>query len=125
SVGPLASRLRSIKTGMGFSDPRFMKYQTEAGLLQTKLANMHVGARGSDMLVKKFQKMIDTGVQSPENMGAALDVIDAYAKDVKAGGELRTDLPGTATKPTASTPGGNLSPEIEAILGKHGYQAGE
>ena len=111
SLGPFASRVRSARTALGFSDPRFKKYETEAGLLQTKLANMHVGARGSDRLVAKFQKMIDTGVQSPENMNAALDAIDDYAKDVQAGGELKTDIPGLPTKttqPTEGTGGGTL-----------------
>src|SRR5262249_2925007 len=71
SLGPIASRVRNMRTTAGFPDPRFMKYSDQVGLLQTALMNMHVGARGGERLLAKFQKMLDAGVQSPENMGAA------------------------------------------------------
>ena len=43
---------------------------------------MHVGARGGEYLMHHFDQIIDMAKDSPENMQAALDEIEMYAKEV-------------------------------------------
>jgi hypothetical protein len=101
-TGPAASRWREFKTGrLGLPDRAFAKYRTDVGLLQTALMRMHAGARGSETLVKKFTDMLNSGIQSPENMQGALDAIKDYANDVqKSGGAATTETTTTTTPPT-------------------------
>lgn len=66
---------------VGAPNPEFTKLRTDVGLLTTKLMRMHVGARGGELMMQHFQNLIDSGKQSPENMRAALDEIDQYAKE--------------------------------------------
>jgi len=84
SLGPMSSRWREFWAGkIGSPDPSFAKLKTNLNLLQTKLSQMHVGATGGIEMVKHFKETIESGKQSPENMMAALDAIDAYANEVK------------------------------------------
>jgi hypothetical protein len=114
NAGPLRSRWREFKTGtLGVADPTFMRYSTNAGLLQTALMQMHTGARGSKEMLEKFKHMINSGIQAPENMQAALDAISEYAKSVS--NPSGTSLPGTkSTAPSAPT-------SLDDLLKKHGY----
>lgn len=91
SLGPTASRWSEFMAGkVGAPNPEFTKLRTDVGLLTTKLMRMHVGARGGELMMQHFQNLIDSGKQSPENMRAALDEIDQYAKETqgeKGGGK--------------------------------------
>jgi hypothetical protein len=82
-LGPTGGRWSEFWAGkVGAPGPQFTKLRTDVGLLQTQLMRMHVGARGGEYIMKKFQDLIDSGKQSPENMKAALEEIRAYAQDV-------------------------------------------
>lgn len=86
--GPLASRWQDFWAGkVGEANPEFTRLKTDAGLLQTLLMRMHVGARGGEYMMSHFKDMLGAGKQSAENMTAALDSIDSYTQDVKAEGE--------------------------------------
>lgn len=79
-LGPGASRWQEFWTGkVGTSNPAFTTFRTNAELLATALANMHVGQRGAEQTVKRFENLIAWGKQSPDNMRAALKVIKDYA----------------------------------------------
>lgn len=85
SLGPEAGRWNEFMTGkVGAPNPEFTKLRTDVGLLTTKLMRMHVGARGGELMMGHFKDLIDSGKQSPENLLAALDEIDTYAKDTAA-----------------------------------------
>ena len=87
SLGPAASRWSEFMAGkVGAPNPEFTKLRTDVGLLTTKLMRMHVGARGGEQMMQHFNDLINVGKQSPENMLAALDEIDQYAKDTAAEG---------------------------------------
>lgn len=118
-AGPLASRVHEFKAGtLGMSDPNWIAYRTNTGLLQTLLMRMHVGARGSEGMIAKFRDLIDQGRQSPENMRAALAEIRDYANSVAG----NTTVDTTTAAPPPATP---LAPipalGVEDILKKHGY----
>lgn len=87
ALGPAASRWSEYMSGkVGAPNADFTKLRTDAGLLQTLLMRMHVGARGGEHMMDHFKGLMDTGKQSPENLMAALDEVDSYAHDV-AGSE--------------------------------------
>jgi len=91
-IGPGASRVRAGTTALGFSDPSFMKYQDTVGALTSLLMSMHTGSRSSEMLLKKFEKMMDPTKQSADNMNAAFDMVERYARDVmRLGGKPTAD----------------------------------
>lgn len=93
-LGPGGSRWSEMWAGkVGASDPKFTQLRSQAMLLQTALMRMHVGARGSKDMMQHFQSIIDTGKQSPENMEAALGVIDKYADEKIAEGQQGTTTP--------------------------------
>lgn len=83
TTGPLAGRWKVLwSSKIGAADPNFRKLKTDVDLLQTRLMKMHVGARGGEYIMKHFQDVINAGKDSPENMIAALDEIERYAKEV-------------------------------------------
>lgn len=87
SVGPLAGRWNNLwTTKAGLDNPDFARMRTDTGLLQTLLMRMHVGARGGSEMLEHFKEMIDAGKQSPDNMRAAMDEIEAYASDLEENG---------------------------------------
>ena len=92
-LGPLSSRWSEYMAGkVGAPNEAFTKLRTDAGLLQTLLMRMHVGARGGKEMMEHFKGLLDSSKQSPENMLAALEEIENYANDVGkkkgAGAEL-------------------------------------
>jgi hypothetical protein len=98
-LGPLSGRWNEFMTGkVGAPNPGFAALRTDAGLLQTLLMRMHVGARGGDYMMSHFKELLDTAKQSPENLLSALDEIDAYAKDV-ANEQVPTVTPAGAPPP--------------------------
>lgn len=83
-LGPAKSRWSEFMAGkVGSPNPEFTKLRTDVGLLSTKLMQMHVGSRGGERIMEHFQKLIDSGVQSPENLKAALSEIETYARSVE------------------------------------------
>lgn len=85
SLGPEAGRWNEFMAGkVGAPNAEFTKLRTDVGLLTTKLMRMHVGARGGEQMMEHFKELIDSGKQSPENLIAALDEIDDYAKETAA-----------------------------------------
>jgi hypothetical protein len=84
-LGPVPGRWNAFMTGqVGTSDPKFNALRVNAGLLGTLLMRMHVGARGSEKIMEKFDELIGLGRQSPENLKSALDEIQAYANSVES-----------------------------------------
>lgn len=84
-LGPLAGRWNAFMTGkVGASNPAYNKIRTNAGLLSTLLMRMHVGARGSEKIMEKFDNLLGIGYQSPENLKAALGEIGSYADAVES-----------------------------------------
>jgi len=123
-LGPLSSRWSEFMSGkVGSPNPEFSKLRTDTGLLQTLLMRMHVGARGGEHMMGHFKEMIDSGKQSPENMTAALDEIDSYAKDVaKEGGTAKEAVAakaeGREAKAVDAGPPEGASHEVYAADGK-------
>jgi hypothetical protein len=88
SLGPAASRWADFMSRkVGAPNPEFTKLITDTDLLSTRLMRMHMGARGGEHMMEHFKNLIDTSKQSPENLLAALDEIDQYAKEVAAEGK--------------------------------------
>lgn len=103
-LGPGAGRWNEFMAGkVGASNPEFTKLRTDVGLLTTLLMRMHVGARGGEYIMKHFQDLIDSGKQSPENLKAALQEVDNYAKELQQEGK---GAPGAG--------GGNAPPRGQA-----------
>lgn len=82
-IGPIKSRWRDLWAGkVGTADPTFTRLRVDTNLMMTLLMKMHVGARGSEYILKHFQEMIDAGKQSPENLQAAFGAIRDYANQI-------------------------------------------
>jgi hypothetical protein len=96
-LGPLASRWNEFTAGkVGLKNKGYTQLRTDAGLLQTALMNMHVGARGGGQMMEHFKTLIDTSIQDPDNLRAALGEIRDYASRVQGEGG-----PKGVTAPTA------------------------
>lgn len=103
-LGPVPGRWAEFMTGrVGETNPDFMALRTNIDLLTTLLMRMHVGARGSEFLMRKFSDMIDAGRQSPENLRAALMVIRQYANDL-SGKKVGDPIPSTERNPMPIAP---------------------
>lgn len=103
TLGPMSSRWQEYMAGkIGSPNPDFTRLRTDTGLLQTLLMRMHVGARGGNAQMEHFKSLIDNAKQSPENMRAALDEIDAYADDVTKEGATAKEA--AAAKAEGRTP---------------------
>ena len=105
-LGPAAGRWNDFMTGkVGASDPEFNKLRVNMGLLSTLLMRMHVGARGSEKIMEKFDNLIGLGYQSPDNLVTALNEIKLYANDVAESGRGHEGQGGTpAPAPTQKIP---------------------
>ncbi len=100
-LGPLKSRWADFVSGkIGVPGEGYTRISTVAGLLQTKLMQMHVGSRGSTQMLEKFKSMLDQSVQSPENLRAALAEIRLYAQHVAS--ETPPNAPEKLTSKPAS-----------------------
>ena len=85
-LGPMASRWREFTQGkIGLEDPAFAAMKTNIDLMVTRLMKMHVGARGSEYIMKEFKNMVDFGKQSPKNLMASLEQIEDYANEATKG----------------------------------------
>jgi hypothetical protein len=78
-LGPLQGRWSEFMAGkVGEGDPDYVKLRTDLGLFQTALMKAHVGARGSEFIMKHFQNLVDSGQMSPESLDAAVDSISGF-----------------------------------------------
>jgi len=83
SLGPASSRWREFASGkVGAGDPDFRELYNYSELMKSRLTKMHFGSKGGSEIVQRFDKMIDTSKDSPENMLRTFDNIEAYAKEV-------------------------------------------
>ena len=83
NLGPGASRWRNFWSGkVGAADPKFTRLRNDTNLLMTLLMKMHVGAKGSEYILKHFKEGIDSGKQSPENLMSAIQGIEDYANSI-------------------------------------------
>jgi hypothetical protein len=100
-AGPGTSRYREFMAGkIGSPDPKWTAYRTNAELLATLLTRMHMGARGTEGVVQRFENLISAGKQSPDNMRVAIQNLKDYADDVLA---TRKNVPSAAgPAPTAA-----------------------
>ncbi len=80
----------------------YSRLRTVGALLQTKLMQMHVGARGSTQIMQHFKELIDNSTQSPENLKAAINEIRMYAQQVAQ--ETAPNQPTSAPSPFAPPP---------------------
>jgi hypothetical protein len=87
-LGPLQGRWKQFWSGeVGAPNPEYAKLKTDTILMRTALLKMHVGSRGSGIMLDEFKQILDQGKDSPENMLAALGEIGAYADDLEARGK--------------------------------------
>lgn len=108
SLGPAAGRWSQFYSGkVGASNPEFRRLMTDIGLLQTRLMKMHVGARGGVEMMTHFKQYFDAGKDSPENLKAAFDVVEEYAKEV--GLPMKEQREGAGMRPTG---GGTVTPSV-------------
>jgi len=83
-LGPASGRWSQFWAGsVGASKPEYNQLRVDAGLLSTLLMRMHVGARGSEKIMEKFDNLIGFGHQSPENLRVAMEAIVDYARAVE------------------------------------------
>ena len=83
ALGPAAGRWSQFYSGkVGASNPEFRRLMTDIGLLQTRLMKMHVGARGGVEMMTHFRQYFDAAKDSPENLNAAFNAVEEYAKEV-------------------------------------------
>ena len=101
-TGPISSRVQAAGTALGLKNPAFKRYETNVGLLQTALMRLHTGSRSSEMMLNKFQGMLDSGKASPQNMEASLSAIEDYANDILGAAHAPDQQ---STSGTPSTPG--------------------
>lgn len=108
AAGPFASRFQEASAGkIGASDPDWITYRTELNLLTSQLVKMHFGSRGGQAFLSEFQQMLNSAF-TPDNMNAALDVLDGYAD------ELISRRPGGAPTRGAAPPPDGGSPAVAA-----------
>jgi hypothetical protein len=108
-LGPSKGRWNEFWTKkVGAPNPEFKKLQTDVGLLSTLLANMHVGARGGNEIIKRFEGMIESGKESPENLLASIDTIMEYARETAQPihGQKETGTPSPTQKVWKQKPDG-------------------
>jgi hypothetical protein len=107
SLGPLQSRWGEFMTGrVGLPNKDFAALRTNAGLLSTALMNMHVGARGSEKIMEHFQGLVNTSIQDPVNLRAALQEIRTYAQDVASERRAGIEAPGGPRPAPQAPPAG-------------------
>jgi len=87
TLGPAQSRWAEFMSGkVGAPNPEFRRLMTNSDLLSTLLTRMHVGARGGEKIMERFDNLIGSHKQDPDNMLAALEEIKAYAQAIQGQG---------------------------------------
>lgn len=121
-IGPVAGRVygdflagKVGSTGDKSADALLGKLRAQDSLVKTAMLRTHFGARGGQQMYEHFANIMNTGVQSEEEMMGALDVMSNFAQgyahaggvnqnNFNAGGAASFD-PKSLKVPTKSTPG--------------------
>ena len=119
-LGPLKGRWSEFMTGkIGAPNPEYAKLRTDITLMRSALLKMHVGSRGSQVLLQEFKDIMDQGKDSPENMLAALGEISSYADDLIARGRAA----GIETPATLGAGGGGAATPETHVFNVKAWQA--
>jgi hypothetical protein len=78
-IGPLAGRSKQGLAKLGLGDAQAQKLLDDVSLLQSAVTKMHVGARGSEVLLKKSQALINAS-QNPSQFAGALSSIQEISQ---------------------------------------------
>lgn len=106
-LGPLHGRMLDLWQGkIGLRNASGAQLRFNLGLLETALMNMHVGARGSEGIMKHFQDLIGGVKQDPENLRALMTEVRGYANTVADEGKLQFQQGKGGGRPTAGKTGG-------------------
>ena len=103
-LGPLAGRWSAFTTtGVGAGDdPEYATLYSDISLVKSGLSKVHFGARGGQMALERFDKMLNAEKMDKETMLGALKSIspwlEGYAK--MGGAEVQGETPAPALKPT-------------------------
>ena len=80
-LGPVTSQWKDFWAGKLNTDPDFQKLRTSMGLLDSALMNVHVGAKGSEGMLEKFQRLADYRVSDVPTLRAALGAEYNYVQE--------------------------------------------
>lgn len=97
-LGVLASRWNDFMAGKVGSEPDFAALRTHMGLLSTALMQAHVGARGSEEMLKHFEQLADYKISDAATLRSALGAEYGYVKE-------KAMLPKKPLAAPAATPG--------------------
>lgn len=107
-LGPVRGRIREFTVGtLGAKDPSFQALRTNLSLLSSLLLQMHVGARGGQQMIQRFDKKLTAAGPDPDNLKSTLNEIIAYANEKIAQGQAAGMTGAAAATPT---PGGTAQP---------------
>lgn len=82
-MGAIKGRFNEFMTGkVGSTNKDWIALRTNVKLLETRLMQMHVGARGGEYILKHFENIFSYGYQSPDNMREAFRDVRQYANEV-------------------------------------------
>ena len=90
-IGPLAGRINDFMQGhVGEGDPEYAYLNNKVSLLQTSMMLIHIGARSSPPILKKFEAMMDAGKMDGPTLKAGIRAVreqmEIYAKEGKIAG---------------------------------------
>jgi hypothetical protein len=71
-IGTVASRWADFMAGKVGSEPDFQPLRTDMGLLSTALMQAHVGARGSEEMLRHFKELADYSISDSATLRRAL-----------------------------------------------------
>lgn len=80
-LGTIASRWNEFMTGKVGSDPEFAPLKAHMGLLSTALMQAHVGARGSEEMLKHFEQLADYKISDGPTLRKALGAEYQYVSE--------------------------------------------
>lgn len=112
-TGPVQSRYQTFaKEKVGAENPEWAGYLANADLASTLMMRMHVGARGSDAMLKHFSNMLDVRKQPEANVRAVIAKMRTYANRMV---DNPSEGPPTIPGPAKVKLGGGVPPGIKAI----------
>lgn len=108
-LGPVRGRIREFTVGtLGAKDPSFQALRTNLSLLSSLLLQMHVGSRGGQQMIQRFDKKLTAAGPDPDNLKSTLNEIIAYANEKIAQGQAAGMGAAAGTTPT---PGATAQPK--------------
>ena len=123
-LGPGEGRWNDFMTGkVGAGDPAFKHYHDEIGMVSSAVTLAHARGRMSNELFEHFEKMFDSGKQSPENMIQALNVAKEWLGDYAKMGP--TGAPAAAPNTPNAAPAGPPRPANPGMKWQQNKRTGE